>query len=188
MRLAIRLSEHKSGQINFDSESFKYFKICGDLGEVSMIKSVPNWIYYSHEFSRIFPNCLSIFLGQNTEPTDQLPCCRTPRSDWLAWAVPWTRRYKAYPASPTSEADYALSKAATPAVRAQRHCPRHRTHTPPPLLRASPSPATAYYRPLVRPSRPRVTPFFIESWVVGSPRRAPLFLWPPLTSLLLPSA
>jgi hypothetical protein len=32
-----------------------------------MMKSVPNWIYYSHEISRIFPNCLSIFLGRNTE-------------------------------------------------------------------------------------------------------------------------
>jgi hypothetical protein len=42
MRLAIRLSEHKSGQINFDSKSFEYFKISGDLGEVSIMKSVPN--------------------------------------------------------------------------------------------------------------------------------------------------
>jgi hypothetical protein len=68
MRLAIRLIEHKSGQTNFDSESFEYFKIGGDLREVSMMKSVPNWIYYSHEFSRIFfPNCLSIFLGRNME-------------------------------------------------------------------------------------------------------------------------
>jgi hypothetical protein len=32
-----------------------------------MMKSVPNWIYYSHEFSQIFPKCLSIFLGWNTE-------------------------------------------------------------------------------------------------------------------------
>jgi hypothetical protein len=42
MRRAIRLSEHKSGQINFDSESFEYFKIDLDLGEVSIMKSVPN--------------------------------------------------------------------------------------------------------------------------------------------------
>jgi hypothetical protein len=34
---------------------------------VSMMKSVPNWIFYSHEFSRIFLNCLSIFLGWNME-------------------------------------------------------------------------------------------------------------------------
>jgi hypothetical protein len=67
MRLVIRLSEHKSGQINFDSEFFEYFKICTDLGEMSMMKIVPNWIYYSHEISWIFPNCLSIFLGRNTE-------------------------------------------------------------------------------------------------------------------------
>jgi hypothetical protein len=94
-----------------------------------MIKSVPNWIYYSHKFSRIFPNCLPIFLGQNTEPTGRSPCRRTPRSDWLAWAVPQTRRYKAYLAAPAFKADYALSEAATPVVRAQRHCPRHRTRT-----------------------------------------------------------
>jgi hypothetical protein len=67
MRHAIRLSEHKYGQINFDSESFEYFKICGDLGEVSMMKFVPNLVCYYHEFSRIIPNCLSIFLGWNTE-------------------------------------------------------------------------------------------------------------------------
>jgi hypothetical protein len=63
MRLAIKLSEHKSGQINFDSESFEYFKICGDLGEVSMMKSVPNWIYYSHKFSGFFQIVYLFFLG-----------------------------------------------------------------------------------------------------------------------------
>jgi hypothetical protein len=63
MRLAIRLIEHKSGQTNFDSESFEYFKIGGDLREVSMMKSVPNWIYYSHEFSRIFFSKLFIYIS-----------------------------------------------------------------------------------------------------------------------------
>jgi hypothetical protein len=61
MRLAIRLIEHKSGQTNFDSESFEYFKIGGDLREVSMMKSVPNWIYYSHKFSRIFFQIVYLF-------------------------------------------------------------------------------------------------------------------------------
>jgi hypothetical protein len=42
MRLAIRLSEHKSGQTKFDSESFDYFKIWEELEEVSMMKSAPN--------------------------------------------------------------------------------------------------------------------------------------------------
>jgi hypothetical protein len=37
------------------------------LEEVSIMKSILNWIYYYHKFFWIFPNCLSIFLGKNTE-------------------------------------------------------------------------------------------------------------------------
>jgi hypothetical protein len=62
MRLAIRLTEYKSGQASFDSESFEYFKIRGDLEEDVIRKSVPNLIYYLHEFSGSFPHLLSIFL------------------------------------------------------------------------------------------------------------------------------
>jgi hypothetical protein len=36
------------------------------LEEVAIMKSVPNWIFYIHEFSRIFPLCLSIFLTPET--------------------------------------------------------------------------------------------------------------------------
>jgi hypothetical protein len=31
------------------------------LEEVAIMKSVPNWISYSHEFFQIFPYCLAIF-------------------------------------------------------------------------------------------------------------------------------
>jgi hypothetical protein len=60
MRFAIRLIEHKFGQTNFDSESLKYFKIREDLEEMSILKSVPNQIYYLHEFSWIFSHFLAI--------------------------------------------------------------------------------------------------------------------------------
>jgi hypothetical protein len=60
--LVIRLSEHKSGQASFDSESFEYFKILRDLEEDVISKSVPNWIYYLHKFFWSFPHLLSIFL------------------------------------------------------------------------------------------------------------------------------
>jgi hypothetical protein len=49
-------------QTSFDSESFEYFKIRGDLEEDVIRKSVPNWISYLHEFFRSFPYLLSIFL------------------------------------------------------------------------------------------------------------------------------
>jgi hypothetical protein len=60
MRLAIRIIEHKSGQTNFDTESLKQFKICEDLVEVSIMRSVPNWIFYLHEFSCNFSQHLAI--------------------------------------------------------------------------------------------------------------------------------
>jgi hypothetical protein len=50
-------------QTSFDSESFEYFKIHGDLEEDVIRKSVPNWISYLHEFFRSFPHMLSIFLA-----------------------------------------------------------------------------------------------------------------------------
>jgi hypothetical protein len=63
MRLAIRLSEHKSGQKSFDSESFDYFKSSEELEMVSMMKSVPNLISYLQKFSQIFSSpCSHFFL------------------------------------------------------------------------------------------------------------------------------
>jgi hypothetical protein len=32
------------------------------LEEVAILKSVPNWISYLHQFSQIFPHLVSIFL------------------------------------------------------------------------------------------------------------------------------
>jgi hypothetical protein len=49
------------GQNSFDLESFEYFKIRGYLEEVAIIKSVPNWISYSHEFFQILSYFLAIF-------------------------------------------------------------------------------------------------------------------------------
>jgi hypothetical protein len=39
----------------------------GELGEVSIIKSLPNWIFYLHKFSQIFIPFLSIFLAHETD-------------------------------------------------------------------------------------------------------------------------
>jgi hypothetical protein len=49
-----------------DLKSFEYFKICGDLEEVAIIKSVSNRIYYLHEFFRIFYHFISIFIARKT--------------------------------------------------------------------------------------------------------------------------
>jgi hypothetical protein len=49
----------QSTQTRFDLESLEYFKICGDLEEVAIMKSVPNWISYIHKFYRIFIPFLS---------------------------------------------------------------------------------------------------------------------------------
>jgi hypothetical protein len=35
------------------------------LESVAIMKSVPNWILYSHDFSQIFTCCLAIFLRWN---------------------------------------------------------------------------------------------------------------------------
>jgi hypothetical protein len=61
MRLAIRLSEHKSGQARFDSESFEYFKICGDLEEDVIRKSVPIGYPTSMNFPGVFLICYLFF-------------------------------------------------------------------------------------------------------------------------------
>jgi beta-xylosidase len=53
------MSTNQSNQ-SLDSESFEYFKIRGDLEEVAIMKSVQNWISYSHEFFQIFPYILVI--------------------------------------------------------------------------------------------------------------------------------
>jgi hypothetical protein len=55
-----------TNQTNFDSESFGYFKIRGDLAEVSIMKTVPNWISYIQAFFQIFPHFLSIFLARES--------------------------------------------------------------------------------------------------------------------------
>jgi hypothetical protein len=60
---AISYYQHKSSQTTLDWKSFDLFKICEDLEEVSIIKSVPNYIYYLHEFSKIFIHFLSMFLA-----------------------------------------------------------------------------------------------------------------------------
>jgi hypothetical protein len=39
----------------------------GDLEEVAITKSVPNWSFDLHEFSQIFPHYLAIFLAQKTD-------------------------------------------------------------------------------------------------------------------------
>jgi hypothetical protein len=49
-------------QTSFDSESFEYFKIHGDLEDFAIMKSVPNCISYLHDFFRIFIPFLAIFL------------------------------------------------------------------------------------------------------------------------------
>jgi hypothetical protein len=43
-------------------DSFDSFKIYEDLENVSIIKHVPNYIYYLHELSKIFIHFLSMFL------------------------------------------------------------------------------------------------------------------------------
>jgi hypothetical protein len=63
MRRAIRLSEHKSGQINFDSESFEYFKIDFDLGEVSIMKMFQIRFTTPMNFLRFFQILYLFFLG-----------------------------------------------------------------------------------------------------------------------------
>jgi hypothetical protein len=42
-------------------ESPVYFKICGDLEEVAITKSVPNWILYLHKFFLDFYSLPSYF-------------------------------------------------------------------------------------------------------------------------------
>jgi hypothetical protein len=42
-------------------ESFGQFKICGELKEVATLKSVPNLIYYLHDFLCNFSQFLAIF-------------------------------------------------------------------------------------------------------------------------------
>jgi hypothetical protein len=44
--------------------STNYFKICEELEQVSMMKSVLNLISNLQEFSQIFPHLVSIFLMQ----------------------------------------------------------------------------------------------------------------------------
>jgi hypothetical protein len=51
-------------QTSYDSESFDYFKICEDLEEMSMMKSVPDLISHLQEFCQMFPHYVSIFLVQ----------------------------------------------------------------------------------------------------------------------------
>jgi hypothetical protein len=54
------MSTNQSNQ-SLDSESVEYFKIHEDLEEVAIMKSVQNWISYSHEFFQFFPYILLIF-------------------------------------------------------------------------------------------------------------------------------
>jgi hypothetical protein len=49
----------------FDLESLEYFKICGDLEEVAITKSVPNWISYLQKFYSIFISFLSFSCAGN---------------------------------------------------------------------------------------------------------------------------
>jgi hypothetical protein len=44
-------------------ESFEYFKIRGDLEQVTIRKSVLNLISHLHKFFWIFPQLVSIFLA-----------------------------------------------------------------------------------------------------------------------------
>jgi hypothetical protein len=76
-------------QTSFDSESFGYFKICRDLEEVAIIKSVPNWISYSHKLSWICPHFLSIWRGAHLSYSLQPPArstCQRCSSNWRSWA------------------------------------------------------------------------------------------------------
>jgi hypothetical protein len=57
-----KLIRAQISQTNFDSESFDYFKICEELKEVSMMKSVPNLISYLQQFSQIFLTLYLFFL------------------------------------------------------------------------------------------------------------------------------
>jgi hypothetical protein len=54
------------GQLKFNSESLDYFKIRGELEELLIAKSVPNWIFYLHKISRIFIPFLTIFPMKET--------------------------------------------------------------------------------------------------------------------------
>jgi hypothetical protein len=108
MRLAIRLSEHKSGQKSFDSESFDYFKSSEELEMVSMMKSVPNLISYLQKFSQIFSSPCSHFFcaegqfrvflkkGKMLTSGARLSAAKPPRAvqrtDWLLRAALSSRR------------------------------------------------------------------------------------------------
>jgi hypothetical protein len=50
MRLAIRLTKHKSGQTSLDLESLEKFKIRGESKEVVITKVVPNYTFFLHEY------------------------------------------------------------------------------------------------------------------------------------------
>jgi hypothetical protein len=102
-----------------------------------MMKGVPNLISYLQDFSQIFPHFIYIFLARKSifgnfwkwkicwqvGPTNQLLYRRTPRPDWLAWAVPHARRYKTISANLSEAA--AILPAFRPCLserRAAVHC------------------------------------------------------------------
>jgi hypothetical protein len=87
MRLAIRLSEHKSGQTKFDSESFEIWE---ELEEVSMMKSASNWISYLYKFFQIFLNWYLFFSHRRRFSGFVLKSGKS--GEWGRLAVTWSPR------------------------------------------------------------------------------------------------
>jgi hypothetical protein len=166
-------------QTNFDSESFEYFKIRGDLEKVAIIKSVPNSISYIHKISRFFlvaylffsarklisglfiikkPLCSGAHLSVSLSPGVTLPLAVVG-----GFLLSQFSRYKASPI-PTARSEKPPRCRSPPgpkAVSASAHAP---TACMTPRLR--PSPPT--------PSRPSLTPrCTVLRWVADRELLAP---------------
>jgi hypothetical protein len=134
--------------------------------------SVLNWIYY-HEFFWIFPNCLSIFLGQNMEFGFILfwkfLSCGARRSATLS---PSSRSYWTSRAALPDTVGAVIKPPSRPAVRRR----------PSPCLTRRPRPPRSDASPTL-PPYPSATPLSEHATVtVRTRRRCPKPLSPPVRS------
>jgi hypothetical protein len=124
------------------------------------MKTVPNWIYYSHDFFWIFLNCLSIFLGRNTKfgfililekhwhmgPSCQRLSRHAPCADWLPGVAlsvtrvgiigPLRQHRSELPSSPNERAGRWLPWELHPALSCAVRSPLRRLPPEPPAVSA----------------------------------------------------